>query len=173
MSAHARRREDGPLAWSEICALAERGHFDGYHVDTDEWGRILMTPVNLAHGLFAIEIALLLREHLPDGRSVAEVGVATRKGVKAPDVMWFSRERLAARSGEFEDALAGEICVEVLSSSNHPSEIDEKRRLYFEQDAVEVWVCDTEGRMRFWIDGGAERARSALAPDFPARISTS
>ena len=170
MSARAERTEDRPLAWSEICELASRGRFDGFHVDTDEWGRILMTPVDLAHGRRSARFVRLLHEHLADGEAVVEVGVATRKGVKAPDVMWFSDERMARRTGQYEDPLAGEVCVEVLSLSNHPTETEEKRRLYFEQGALEVWVCERDGRIRFRIGPDDVRERSALAPGLPDRV---
>ena len=170
MSSHAERVENEPLAWSEICELAARGRFDGFHVDTDEWGRILMTPVDLNHGRLSARVVRLLHEHLCGGEAVVEVGVATRRGVKAPDVMWLSSERMARRTGRYEDPRAGEVCVEVLSASNHPTEIEEKRRLYFEQGAEEVWICERDGRVRFWVGPDAVRERSALAPGFPDRV---
>ena len=40
---------------------------------------------------------------------------------------------------------APEICIEVLSLSNSPAEMNEKRDLYFEAGAHEVWIC---GRVR-------------------------
>jgi len=171
MSATNQKSDGMPLEWSEICSLAASGRFDGFHVDTDEWGRILMTPVNLNHGLLAAEIVFLLRQHLSAGRAAVEVGVSTRKGVKAPDVMWMSDERLKSRTGEYEDPVAGEICIEVLSASNHPTEIEQKRALYFEQGAHEVWICDSDGLMKFWVDDVTCQQQSRFAPRFPQQIS--
>ena len=162
--------QERPLDWRAVCELAAAGRFDGFSVDLDQWGRILMTPVTFTHGAQAARIASRLGETLPHGTTVVEVGVATRLGTKAPDVMWASAERVARRTSDYDDELAGEICVEVLSPSNHPAEIEEKRRLYFEQGAVEVWTCDTEGTMRFWHGPDDERDGSALARDFPVTV---
>jgi Uma2 family endonuclease len=133
MNTRAAEPLNAPLSWAAICDLAAKGQFDGFHVDTDEWGRILMTPVTWSHGALAARLVQLLGEQLSGGHVVVEVGVRTRKGVKAPDVMWTSHERAGKRKSEFDDPLAGEICIEVLSAANHPKEIEEKRQLYFEQ----------------------------------------
>jgi len=172
MSAPAADLPDLPLNWETICALAVRGQFDGFHVDTDEWGRILMTPVTWTHGVRAARLVQLIEQHIKSGQVVVEVGVRTRKGVKAPDVMWTSHERVRERRNEFDDPLAGEICVEVLSAANHPKEIEEKRRLYFEQGAKEVWICDTDGRLHVWLGPDEEAPVSTLAPDFPQTVDS-
>ena len=41
---------------------------------------------------------------------------------------------------------APEICVEVLSPSNSKPEMEEKRALYFEAGAQEVWICGLDGK---------------------------
>lgn len=67
---------------------------------------------------------------------------------------------------------APEICVEVLSKKNTKEEIEEKRRLYFEAGAKEVWLCARNGKMQFFIaaapaqDAGA----SNLCPGMPSRL---
>ena len=43
-----------------------------------------------------------------------------------------------------------ELCAKVLSTSNTDDEMAEKRRLYFEEGAVEVGTCDLKGRLRFY-----------------------
>lgn len=65
--------------------------------------------------------------------------------------------------------VAPEICVEVLSKSNSPAEIDEKRRLYFEHGALEVWTCDVNGDMRFYTPDG-EQSHSDLVSNFPKHV---
>ena len=46
--------------------------------------------------------------------------------------------------------LAPEICVEVMSPTNTEEEMQEKRRLYREIGAEEVWVVGEKGRIRFY-----------------------
>jgi Uma2 family endonuclease len=64
--------------------------------------------------------------------------------------------------------LAPEICVEVLGEANTEDEMQEKRHLYRDVGADEVWVVDQEGHVRFF--GEEEREHSLLAPDFPAQV---
>ena len=142
-----------------------------YKIETNEYGQIVMSPVKLKHGRFQSRIAVLLAEIVQRSRGGA-VGYAieTRKGVKVPDVVWISRERSAQIPEDAEaSTIAPEICIEVLSESNTRAEIDEKKQLYFEYGALEVWTCDTKGRMRFYGPAG-ERSASELAPAFPPRI---
>jgi Uma2 family endonuclease len=64
--------------------------------------------------------------------------------------------------------LAPELCVEILSASNTDDELREKRALYREIGAEEVWVVDPDGRIRFFAE--TERDASALAPSCPDRV---
>ena len=94
------------------------------------------------------------------------IAVETSRGVKLPDIVWISNERLQLMpEGAEACSVAPEICVEALSYSNARGEIEEKRRLYFEQGALEVWTCDMKGRMRFFDQaGGRSTLRSPLLP---------
>jgi Uma2 family endonuclease len=65
---------------------------------------------------------------------------------------------------------APEICVEIFSPSNTPAEIDEKRALYFDAGATEVWICNLDGSITFFLDPDDEASTSALCPAFPDRI---
>jgi len=47
--------------------------------------------------------------------------------------------------------------------------IDQKRELYFEAGALEVWVCSWAGRMAFYSPEG-KLTHSKLCPDFPDTI---
>jgi Uma2 family endonuclease len=62
-----------------------------------------------------------------------------------------------------------EICVEVVSESNLLALMQEKMRLYFDAGALEVWLCDLQGQMRFYNPDG-ELAGSSLCPAFPTEI---
>jgi Uma2 family endonuclease len=63
-----------------------------------------------------------------------------------------------------------EIVVEVLSGSNTRAGMEEKRRLYFEAGAREVWMCDPEGRLDFYSAAG-ELPASELMPSFPTVVA--
>jgi Uma2 family endonuclease len=61
--------------------------------------------------------------------------------------------------------------MEVLSPSNSQLEMAEKRALYFEAGAAEVWICRLDGAMTFLLRPDLEqRDKSALCPDFPPKI---
>lgn len=64
--------------------------------------------------------------------------------------------------------LAPEICVEVMSSSNTDEEMEEKRQLYLDLGAEEVWLVDEEGHIRFF--GEEELDASKIAPDCPTAV---
>jgi hypothetical protein len=59
----------------------------------------------------------------------------------------------------------------VLSESNSPEEMDEKRGFYAAQGCLEFWTCSEEGEMAFLDASTGERMESsALCPGFPAKI---
>ena len=78
-------------------------------------------------------------------------------------------EFLAAHKHEASYSKAPEIYVEVVFSSNSEAELAEKRRLYFEQGAQEVWICDDAGTMFFFAPAG-QLSQSQLIPEFPLSI---
>lgn len=143
-----------------------------YKVETNEYGQLVMSPLKPKHGRAQSRIDVLFSELVDaPGSGAVEFAIETSKGVKVPDVVWMSEERWSQFAEDAEASpIAPEICVEVLSASNTPAEIDEKRQLYFECDALEMWTCDMEGRMRFFDPTGEQEA-SALVPAFPARIT--
>jgi Uma2 family endonuclease len=64
---------------------------------------------------------------------------------------------------------APEICVEIMSKSNTEAEMEEKRRLYREIGADEVWVVDTDGKIEFYRDEALET--SSIVPTAPVHLS--
>lgn len=70
---------------------------------------------------------------------------------------------------ETECSVAPEICVQVISPCNTEDEIKEKKSLYFENGAEDVWICRKEGDMSFHTPN-KEIERSVLAPEFPKKI---
>ncbi len=51
---------------------------------------------------------------------------------------------------EVSASIAPEICVEVKYSGNTLEEMEFKRSLYLEAQAVEVWLCNEQGQMTFY-----------------------
>jgi Uma2 family endonuclease len=143
-----------------------------YKMETNERGQIIMSPPAAPkHGGRQFEIGRLIRKSVQEkGRIVTECPVRTPGGTKAPDVVWFSEARWeTAKASAGDSPVAPEICVEVLSPSNTEEEMEEKRSLYFAAGAEEVWLCSTEGAMRFF-DSEREREASGRVPGFPKQI---
>jgi Uma2 family endonuclease len=137
-----------------------------YKVETNRRGQLILSPHSNRHSLQQRAILQLLDRHAPAGMSAPEFALATKQGVKVPDVVWMSDERWEAmqQTGD-PSTLAPEICVEVLSASNTVDELAEKRALYREIGADEVWLVEPNGRIRFFR--ASEIDRSEIAPDCP------
>jgi len=140
-----------------------------YKVETNEHGQLVLSPHKNRHSKRQKALQTLLDTHAPRGESYQEYALVTAKGIKAPDVVWMSpeREREMDRTGD-PATLAPEICVEVMSDSNTEAEMAEKRALYREIGAEEVWIVDEEGRIRFF--GDEEREQSEITPECPNQI---
>jgi Uma2 family endonuclease len=142
-----------------------------YKVETNERGQIVLSPRSARHADLQEAVQNLLRRHAPAGRQPPEYPIATPGGVKQVDVIWASADRLAEmRETGDPPTLAPEICVEVLSEGNTEAEMQEKRQLYFEAGADEVWLVAEDGSVRFFADERLDR--STIAPDFPERVET-
>jgi Uma2 family endonuclease len=62
-------------------------------------------------------------------------------------------------------------CIDsFLSPFNTPSEIGEKRALYFDADATEVWIYDLDRSITFFVRPDRQLPGSILCPVFPSRI---
>lgn len=140
-----------------------------FKIELNEYGSIVMTPASYQHGRFQVELASLLKELAPGGTVVSECSVSTCRGVKVPDVIWHSDHFFAQHGVQTPLPAAPEICVEIVSPSNSIPELDEKRQLYFEAGAKEVWVCRDNGRMEFYAPAG-QLPKSSLVPNFPDQI---
>jgi Uma2 family endonuclease len=156
--------------WQELLADPELARWPG-KVETDRFGRNIMSPPPAyRHTRYVSKITRLLNKLLPEGEGNSETAVLTADGIKVPDATWISAAY--ARELEANDPLvlerAPEICVEVLSPSNSQPEMDEKRALYFEAGALEVWLCGLDGKMEFYTPDLS--AASRLCPSFPGQI---
>jgi Uma2 family endonuclease len=157
--------------WAELLADPEVRKIEG-RIETDRYGHIIMSPPPAAsHGGFQLEIGALLRGLMRNGRVLTECPVSTADGVRAADVAWASPESLRDLGNRVCFPRAPEICVEVLSPGNTEPEIREKRALYFDAGAKEVWLCSDSGEMTFFLSGENEPAgASQLCSGFPKQV---
>jgi Uma2 family endonuclease len=86
------------------------------------------------------------------------------------DVGWFSDDRFKSAFDRRCFLQAPEICVEIISPSNTREEMNEKMAIYFDAGAKECWLCEEDGRVRFFVGSGDEVAMSGTCPDFPENI---
>ena len=140
-----------------------------FKIELNERGQIVMSPTKVAHSAYQGEIGLLLNALIKTGRILTECAVDTRKGTKVADVAWASPGRYRRIKREVACSVAPEICVEVFFESNTKAEMEEKRQLYLEKGAKEVWFCDRGGGMSFYNVGGKLK-KSPLCPDFPSKV---
>lgn len=160
------------MNWQDVCADPNLQNLP-YKIETNQWGQIVMTPSRAKHGALQFRIGVLLLEFVRrGGEVVTECAVKTSAGTKVADVAWISMERWEQVKEELDVSIAPEICVEVLSFGNSTEEMEQKRNLYFEANAEEVWICSADGSIRFY-DRTGELGDSMLAPNFPTKITVS
>ncbi len=141
-----------------------------FKIETNEFGEIIMNPVKIGHSIYQGMIGSLMKNMHPEGIMMVECAVRTRKGTKVADVAWASMQVIEKIKDETDASIAPEVCVEVVSMSNTRKEMQDKRELYFEKGANEVWVCNEYGDISFFDESG-ELEQSKMFPDFPKKIS--
>ena len=156
------------LTWEELCADPSLQDLP-YRVELNGSNQIVMSPLHFRHGLYTSRIVDLLTRLLPMGRSSIEAAVSTSDNMKVPDVIWATHEFVRRHADAFALPVAPDICVEVLSPTDRKVEIDQKRQLYFESGAREVWICGLKGEMEFYTPAGPTE-HSVLCPAFPALV---
>lgn len=162
-------RYDAPMTWADVCAHPALQDLP-FKIELDGYGRLLlMSPASTRHSRRQGALQRLLTEHL-GGEAIPECAVETSEGVRVPDVAWLSEAFIAAHEDEDVFTVAPEICIEVMSRSNPWGEMEEKVVLYLAKGAQEVWICEADGRLR-WFGHEGERAASVLVPAAPASIA--
>jgi Uma2 family endonuclease len=142
-----------------------------FKIETNERGQLVLSPHKRIHSIRQTQITDQRAEAI-DRSGIHSVGLAigTSKGVKVVDVAWMSSERFAGIDTEAEPTpIAPELCVEVVSASNTEEEMAEKRVLYFDAGAEEVWIVEEDGAVSFYDEAGSLNA-SSLVPDFPRQL---
>ena len=156
------------LTWEELCADPSLQDLP-YRIELNGLNQIVMSPLHFRHGRHQSKIVGLLNHLLPAGEASVEAAVQTSDNTKVSDVIWAPHAFIQQYANVYALPVAPDICVEVLSPANRVVEIEQKRALYFEAGAQEVWLCGLKGEMEFYIPAG-EVKRSVLCPEFPAHI---
>ncbi|MGI8641502.1 MAG: Uma2 family endonuclease [Pyrinomonadaceae bacterium] len=157
------------MNWAEVVAHPSLQDLP-FKIELNEYGQVVMNPVKINHSFYQGRIGNLMQNMRQDGVVLTECAIWTRRGTKCADVAWSSHELFEQIQGKTEAQIAPEVCVEVTSISNSAKEMKEKRELYFEQGAKEVWVCDEYGDLRFFDESG-EIEQSAMFFEFPQKIN--
>ncbi len=156
------------MNWQEVCEHPDLQNLP-FKIELDETGKILMSPAKVYHSVLQGEIAALLRINRADGKILTECAISTHKGTKVADVAWASREVFKRIKDETTCSISPEVCIEILSSSNTDSEIEDKKALYFSKGAKEIWICDQFGHIEFYVPGN-KMTTSVIFPHFPQKI---
>ncbi len=140
-----------------------------FRIETNAHGQILINPPPSGEHSYRQATILLTLSKLLAGQPLVECPVSTIDGVRAADVGWYSIERYDEVRHQQAFEKAPEICVEVLSPSNTTGQ---KKQLYFEAGALEVWFCRTNSMMEFFSKEQPDDFvhRSSVCPDFPKKI---
>ncbi len=157
------------MNWQEVCEHPNLKNLP-FKIELNEDGKIIMSPVKLYHSGLQGEIEFILRQLLSAGRALPECAIKTSKGTKVADVAWVSSILWEKIKQAIEAPVAPEICIEVISTSNTQKEMNEKKSLYFEAGAIEVWFCNQNGAMQFFNENH-ELIHSIIAPEFPLKIN--
>lgn len=140
-----------------------------YKIETNKRGQIVLSPLKARDSDLQGRVLDTLRDVVSEGRGLPEFPIATRAGVRVPDVVWMPDGRLdeIMETGD-PPTRAPDICIEVMSDSNDWEEMHEKRGLYREAGATEVWVVEEDGTV--WFFGGEEIEQSEVVPTFPEKV---
>ena len=125
-----------------------------FKIELDKWGKILMSPASNKHGHIQANIVYELKSNYPKGEVITKCSVQTPEGVKVADVAWASDEFINEHGFKTPYNVTPEICVEVVSPSNSKAEMTEKIKLYLDQGAVEVWICNQKGDIFYYSKDG-------------------
>ena len=128
-----------------------------------------MSPASNEHSFRQSKLIREILNLTEEGEVLPECSIDTDEGTKVADVVWFSAEFHATHGLATPYPTAPELCIEVLSPSNTTIEMEEKRRLYFDQGAIEVWMCDLNGNIRFYNAVGPIEG-SSLIKGFPGAV---
>ncbi len=125
-----------------------------FKIELNKWGQLLMSPASNDHGLRQSDIVIKINNNKKSGRIITECSIQTPEGVKVADVAWLSDQFIEKYGFETPYTVAPEICVEVISPSNSKPQMEQKIKLYLQQGALEVWLCDKDGKISYFSKNG-------------------
>ena len=156
------------MKWEEVCEDQQLQNLP-FKIELNKWGQIVMSPVKIKHSFYQGRIQRLLESLLQTGEVMPECAIDTSDGVKVADVVWCSDERFDQIQDEVSASIAPEICIEVKSIGNTLEEMEFKKKLYFEAQAREVWICNEQDEITFYNEQN-ELTQSLLVPYFSKQI---
>jgi len=143
------------MQWQDV--LADKSLQDlPYKIELNEKGNIEMSPASVMHSYLQGSLANILGKEL-DGKVFTELAIQTRLGVKVPDVAWGTEKYFQQHCEDICASSAPEICIEILSPSNTVAEMQNKILLYLEAGAIEVWLVELQGLIRFFNTDGEQK----------------
>ena len=160
--------------WEKILADPELASLN-HRIETDRHGNIIMSPPpGNPHSFKQSHLFLTICKLLPNGRGQVEVPISTSDGIRAADVTWTSEARFSEIYDPRAYLAAPDLCIEVVSPANSTREMAEKKALYFDAGAQEVWLCQPDGSMEFFEAAKPDQKlrQSQICPDFPNRIES-
>ena len=124
---------------------------DSVQIELDEGELIRMPPARMDHGECGIEIAYLLTDYVKKhdlGKVYgAEIGFKLSDDtVRAPDVAFVRKERLAAVHRKGFGQGAPDLAVEIFSPSDSVRQLMRKVKQYFAAGCHTVWIVYPERR---------------------------
>jgi Uma2 family endonuclease len=163
------KHETLALRWAELCNDPVVQNLPG-KVELNGLGVIEMSPASTRHAMVQAAISHALTSQLHEGIALVECAVATKDGVRVPDVAWVSAEFFARHGESTPLPAAPDICVEVRSPSNTNDEMEYKTALYLQAGALEVWIVSETGAMQvFTAQGLQASSRYGVSLKLPGR----
>lgn len=127
-----------PMTEEEFMRLPDDGH---KHELVN--GEVKIVPASFEHNVIGAHIIALLTPYAR-GRGVIASSQAgfrmTNRNIRCPDVSYTQKARLTGGkpSKSFGD-VAPDLCIEIISSSEDPKEMQQKLEEYFDSGARQVW----------------------------------
>ena len=174
LSPHEEQTGHNLAHWEEILADPELAGLN-HRIETDRHGHLIMSPPpGSHHSDRQTHIVLKLAQLLRKGQPRVEVPISTSDGIRAADVAWTSEKRFSEIYDPRAYLAAPDLCIEVVSPANSTREMAEKKALYFDAGAQEVWLCQPDGSMEFFEAAKPDQKlrQSQICPDFPNRIES-
>lgn len=155
-------REELAMRYRDLCEDPLFANVPG-KIELDLWGRMVMSPPGVYHGLIQGRLCQLLAAL--GGETCVQVPIVTSTGLFAPDVAWASAKFMSLHGHENPLMTAPEICIEVISPSNSVKEMQEKREAYLAAGAHEVWIVYPKSKRCEFHDRQGLLPRSSYTVD--------